>query len=35
MQDSRFFETTRGKIVRSLRRRHSASAVDLAEEFGV
>ncbi len=35
MHDSRFFQTTRGKIARSLRRRHSASAVDLAEEFDV
>jgi predicted ArsR family transcriptional regulator len=33
MHDTRFFQTTRGKIVRALRRLHSASAVDLAEEF--
>ncbi len=33
MQDARFFQTTRGKIVTALRRRHSASAVDLAGEF--
>jgi predicted ArsR family transcriptional regulator len=35
MHDARFFQTTRGKIVTALRRRHSASAVDLAEEFGL
>jgi predicted ArsR family transcriptional regulator len=35
MHDSRFFQSTRGKIVTALRRRHSASAVDLAEEFGL
>ncbi|HEY0798244.1 MAG TPA: ArsR family transcriptional regulator [Candidatus Baltobacteraceae bacterium] len=35
MQDARFFESTRGKIVSALRRRHAASAVDLAEEFGL
>jgi len=35
MQDARFFESTRGKIVSALRRRHAASAVDLAAEFGL
>ena len=35
MHDSRFFQSTRGKIVTALRRRHSASAVDLAEAFGL
>jgi predicted ArsR family transcriptional regulator len=35
MQDERFFHSTRGKIVTALRRRHSASAVDLAAEFGL
>jgi predicted ArsR family transcriptional regulator len=35
MQDARFFQTTRGKIVSALRRRHAASAVDLADEFGL
>jgi predicted ArsR family transcriptional regulator len=35
MQDTRFFQSTRGKIVTALRRRHSASAVDLAGEFGL
>ena len=35
MHDARFFQTTRGKIVTALRRRHSASAVDLASEFGL
>jgi predicted ArsR family transcriptional regulator len=35
MQDARFLQTTRGKIVTALRRRHSASAVDLAGEFGL
>ena len=35
MNDARFFTTTRGKIVTELRRRHSASAVDLAEAFGI
>jgi len=35
MPDSRFFQSTRGKIVTTLRRRHSASAVDLAETFGL
>ncbi len=35
MHDARFFQSTRGKIVTALRRRHSASAVDLAGEFGL
>ncbi len=35
MQDARFFQSTRGKIVSALRRRHAASAVDLAAEFGL
>ena len=35
MQDARFFKTTRGKIVTALRRRRSASAVDLAGDFGL
>ena len=35
MHESRFFQSTRGKIVTALRRRHVASAVDLAEEFGL
>lgn len=35
MQADRFFQTTRGKIVAELRRRHSASAVDLAQAFGL
>jgi len=35
MHDARFFQSTRGKIVTALRRRHAASAVDLAEEFGL
>jgi predicted ArsR family transcriptional regulator len=35
MQDARFFQSTRGRIVAALRRRHSASAVDLASEFGL
>jgi predicted ArsR family transcriptional regulator len=35
MHDARFFQTTRGKIVTALRRRHVASAVDLASEFGL
>jgi predicted ArsR family transcriptional regulator len=35
MQDARFFQSTKGKIVTALRRRHAASAVDLAEEFGL
>jgi len=35
MQPDRFFETTRGRIVAALRRRRSASAVDLAAEFSL
>ena len=35
MQVDRFFQTTRGKIVAELRRRRSASAVELATEFGL
>jgi predicted ArsR family transcriptional regulator len=35
MQDARFFQSTRGRIVAELRRRHTASAVDLATEFGL
>ena len=35
MHETRFFQTTRGRIVTALRRRHSASAVDLADEFGL
>ena len=35
MNDTRFFQSTKGKIVTELRRRHSASAVDLAESFGI
>jgi predicted ArsR family transcriptional regulator len=35
MQDARFFQSTRGRIVAALRRRHSASAVDMASEFGL
>jgi predicted ArsR family transcriptional regulator len=35
VQDARFFQTTRGKIVTALRRRHGASAIDLAAEFGL
>jgi predicted ArsR family transcriptional regulator len=35
MHDARFFQSTRGKIVTELRRRRSASAVDLAGEFGL
>jgi predicted ArsR family transcriptional regulator len=31
----RFFQTTRGKIVAELRRRGTASAADLAREFGL
>ena len=33
MQTDRFFASTRGRIAAALRRRHSASAVDLAEEL--
>lgn len=35
MQADRFFQTTRGRIVEELRRRNSASAVDLAHVFGL
>lgn len=35
MTQDRFFQTTRGKIVAELRRRGSASAADLAREFGL
>jgi predicted ArsR family transcriptional regulator len=35
MQDARFFETTRGKIIAELRRRRCASAFDLAVCFGL
>lgn len=35
MAVDRFFQTTRGKIVAELRRRGSASAADLAGEFGL
>ena len=35
MTVDRFFQTTRGKIVAELRRRGSASAADLAREFGL
>jgi predicted ArsR family transcriptional regulator len=35
MQADRFFQTTRGKIVAELRRRRSASAVELAQYFGL
>lgn len=35
MTADRFFQTTRGKIVAELRRRGSASAADLAGEFGL
>ncbi len=35
MRDSRFFQSTRGKIVTALRRLRTASAVDLAESFGL
>jgi predicted ArsR family transcriptional regulator len=35
MHHDRFFETTRGKIVAALRGRRGASAVDLADEFGL
>ena len=34
-QDARFFQSTRGRIVSALRRRHSATAVDLASEFNL
>ncbi|MGZ3496000.1 MAG: helix-turn-helix transcriptional regulator [Vulcanimicrobiaceae bacterium] len=35
MQVDRFFQTTRGKIVAELRQRRSASAVELAQHFGL
>lgn len=35
MQADRFFQSTRGRIVEELRRRKSASAVDLAKTFGL
>lgn len=35
MHSDRFFQTTRGKIVSELRRRGSASAADLAGQFGL
>jgi predicted ArsR family transcriptional regulator len=35
MQADRFFQSTRGRIVEELRRRKSASAVDLAQTFGL
>jgi predicted ArsR family transcriptional regulator len=35
MHGDRFFETARGKIVAALRARQGASAVDLANEFGL
>ena len=35
MQEARFLQSTRGKIVSALRRRHAASAFDLAAEFGL
>ena len=35
MQADRFFQSTRGRIVEELRRRKSASAVDLAQLFGL
>ena len=35
MHDARFFQSTRGKVVTALRRRHAASAVELADEFGL
>src|SRR5438270_6164830 len=35
MQADRFFQTPRGRIVEELRRRRSASAVDLAKTFGL
>lgn len=35
MQDARFFQTTRGRIVSALRRLRGATAVDLAREFGL
>jgi predicted ArsR family transcriptional regulator len=35
MQADRFFQTTRGRIVEELRRRKTASAIDLAGHFGL
>jgi len=35
MQDARFLSSPRGRIVAELRRRHSASAVELASKFGL
>ena len=35
MQADRFFQTPRGRIVEALRRRKSASAVDLSKVFGL
>ena len=35
MQADRFFQSTRGRIVEELRRRRTASAVDLAQVFGL
>ncbi len=35
MHDVRFFQSTRGRIVAALRRRRGASAIELAEEFGL
>jgi predicted ArsR family transcriptional regulator len=35
MQADRFFQSTRGRIVEELRRRKTASAVDLAQQFGL
>lgn len=35
MYETRFFQSTRGKIVSALRRRRTASAVELAAEFGL
>jgi predicted ArsR family transcriptional regulator len=35
MQADRFFQTTRGRIVEELRRRNSASAIDLAGHFNL
>ncbi len=35
MQADRFFQSTRGRIVEELRRRRTASAVDLAQLFGL
>jgi predicted ArsR family transcriptional regulator len=35
MHDARFFQSTRGKIVAALRRRRSATAVELAGDFGL